>query len=138
MLQWQAHDHTELRSTEILDFIQIKVIESYNAPQRISAPRVSSCSLGTIRFVLRDRRFRQSIGIPLGAQHYRRSLADGSCLHLVIDGNRATIHRDRWDPHGDVVSLGRHCVYETPIGALAIVLGTSVLLRLALRAGRFP
>lgn len=82
--------------------------------------------------LLRSGCFKPSIGIQLWAEHYRCSLTDGSCLHLVIWGNRAKLHRDRWDPHRDPVSLLLHCFKETPIGAAAVIVGLSFLLPKAL------
>ncbi|MGA2552348.1 MAG: hypothetical protein ABSF50_19555 [Burkholderiaceae bacterium] len=56
--------------------------------------------------------YRQSTGAPYGARHYRRALADGSCLHLVIEGRRRRLHHDAFDPHASLVSLGMHITHE--------------------------
>ena len=56
--------------------------------------------------------YRESTGSPHDATHYRRSLSDGSCLHLVIERRRMRLHHDAFDPHGDLVSLGMHLMHE--------------------------
>jgi hypothetical protein len=56
--------------------------------------------------------YRESTGSPYGATHFRRSLGDGSCLHLVIEERRRRLHHDRFDPHTSPFSLGMHLVHE--------------------------
>jgi len=57
-------------------------------------------------------RYRSSTGSPYDATHYRRSLDDGSCLHLVIEAHRRRLHHDAFDPHGSLFSLGMHLAHE--------------------------
>jgi len=56
--------------------------------------------------------YRKSTGSPYGANHYRRSLSDGSCLHLVIEEQRRRLHHDAFDPHTSLFSLGMHVTHE--------------------------
>jgi len=56
--------------------------------------------------------YRESLGSPLGATHYRRSLDDGSCLHLVIEEHRRRLHHDAFDPHAGPFSLCMHVTHE--------------------------
>jgi hypothetical protein len=56
--------------------------------------------------------YRKSTGSPYGATHYRRSLSDGSCLHLVIEKHRRRLHHDAFDPHTGLFSLGMHLTHE--------------------------
>lgn len=68
--------------------------------------------------------YRKSTGAPHDATHYRRSLSDGSCLHLVIEGRRMRLHHDAFDPHTSLFSLGMHLMHEArseavTFGALA-------------------
>jgi hypothetical protein len=56
--------------------------------------------------------YRKSTGSPYGATHYRRSLSDGSCLHLVIEEHRRRLHHDAFDPHTSLFSLGMHVTHE--------------------------
>lgn len=56
--------------------------------------------------------YRKSTGSPYGATHYRRSLGDGSCLHLVIEDNRGRLHHDSFDPHSGVFGLYMHLTHE--------------------------
>lgn len=62
--------------------------------------------------LLASERYEKSLGSPHHASHYRRSLPDGSCLHLVVEDDHASLHCDRFDPHRDPVSLGWHLVTE--------------------------
>ena len=66
------------------------------------------------RTLLESGLYRISWGSPPWAHHFRRSLPDRSCLHLVINQDRATLHRDRWDPRRGSLELARHCVEEAP------------------------
>lgn len=59
--------------------------------------------------------YRGSTGFPFWARHYRRPLPDGSCLHLVILGNVATLHRDQHDPHRGGESLIKHVLLDAPV-----------------------
>ena len=56
--------------------------------------------------------YRESTGSPHTATHYRRSLSDGSCLHLVVEGRRMRLHRDAFDPHANLFSLAMHLMHE--------------------------
>ncbi|HSN19981.1 MAG TPA: hypothetical protein VLS49_04845 [Usitatibacter sp.] len=56
--------------------------------------------------------YRGSAGSPVGARHYRRTLEDRSCLHLVIEDGEASLHHDRFDPHSGILSLGMHLAHE--------------------------
>lgn len=68
--------------------------------------------------------YRPSTGAPHGAVHYRRPLPDGSCLHLVIEGDRRRLHHDAFNPHAGLLSFGMHLTHEArseavSFGALA-------------------
>lgn len=77
-------------------------------------------------------RYRESTGAPYGARHYRRSMADGSCLHLVIEAHRHRLHHDAFDPHRNVVSLALHVAHEARTEAVSCgALAWSVLRLLA-------
>ena len=56
--------------------------------------------------------YRLSTGFPFNAIQYRRSNADGSCLHLVWREGRARLHRDTFDPHASPMSLYMHLSNE--------------------------
>lgn len=56
--------------------------------------------------------YRPSTGSPYGATHYRRSNADGSCLHLVFRDGQPMLHRDIFDPHASPLSLFMHLTNE--------------------------
>lgn len=56
--------------------------------------------------------YRKSTGSPHGATHYRRSLSDGSCLHLVVEAYRTRLHLDAFDPHRSLFSLGMHLMQD--------------------------
>ncbi len=49
---------------------------------------------------------------PHDASHFRRSLSDGSCLHLVLERRRTRLHHDAFDPHASPLSLGMHLLVE--------------------------
>jgi hypothetical protein len=77
-------------------------------------------------------RYRRSTGAPYGALHYRRSLPDGSCLHLVIETSRRRLHHDTFDPHAGPLSLLLHAAHEARTEAVSsAVLAWSVLRLLA-------
>jgi hypothetical protein len=65
--------------------------------------------------------YRRSSGSPASAAHWRRPLADGSCLHLVIEGRRRRLHHDAYDPHASLFSLGMHATHEARTEAAAMV-----------------
>lgn len=71
--------------------------------------------------------YQPSFGANLLATHYRRSLADGSCLHLVSDGGQHALHRDKHDPRRNVASFINHLIHDAP---LETVLGIGGLLLL--------
>ncbi len=56
--------------------------------------------------------YRPSTGSPATALHWRRSLADGSCLHLVIQERTRRLHHDAFDPHANLLSLVMHMTHE--------------------------
>lgn len=56
--------------------------------------------------------YRRSTGYPYEAKQYRRSNADGSCLHLVWRDNVPQLHRDAFDPHASPMSLYMHLSNE--------------------------
>lgn len=56
--------------------------------------------------------YRRSTGYPYLATQYRRSNADGSCLHLVWRDGRPRLHRDVYDPHASPISLYMHLSNE--------------------------
>ncbi len=64
------------------------------------------------RALIASGHYRKSAGSPYGATHYRRSLDDGSCLHLVIEEERRRLHHDAFDPHAGLFSLGMHLTHE--------------------------
>jgi len=65
-------------------------------------------------------RYRASTGSPASASHWRRSLPDGSCLHLVIEGKRRRLHHDAFDPHANLLSLVMHMTHEARSEAAAL------------------
>lgn len=56
--------------------------------------------------------YRASTGSPASAAHWRRSLPDGSCLHLVVQAGHCRLHHDAYDPHANLLSLGMHVTHE--------------------------
>lgn len=82
-------------------------------------------------FLLASGGFEESSGSPFWAQHFRKPLTDGGCLHLVFNGDEITVHRDRFNPGKDLDSLVNHIVVEAPvetaINAVMIFAGVSLL-----------
>ena len=72
--------------------------------------------------------YRASVGDPANASHYRRSLPDGTCLHLIITESEAHLHWDRHDPHGGPALLAAHLMEESSTQALSVVVAVSGLL----------
>lgn len=64
-------------------------------------------------------RYRKSMGYPHSAVHYRRSLSDGSCLHLVVEARRNRLHHDTFDPHAGLFGLCMHLTHEARSEAVA-------------------
>lgn len=78
--------------------------------------------------------YRESSGSPASAQHWRRRLADGSCLHLVIEPRRCRLHHDSYDPDAGLMSMTMHMVHEARSEAAALAaLGWSAVNLLAQR-----
>ncbi|MBM7112467.1 hypothetical protein [Archangium primigenium] len=100
---------------------------SPSAEQRVSMlarQEELEISLTEAHWLLEDDRYQVHFGIGSG-RHYRKPRSNG-CYHLRIDGTRAFIHWDEWDPR-------RHPIehfFETPVlwgSALAIAVGTWLL-----------
>jgi hypothetical protein len=64
--------------------------------------------------------YRLSTGSPASATHWRRSLPDGSCLHLVVHARQRRLHHDAYDPHANLLSLGLHMTHEARSEAAAL------------------
>lgn len=64
------------------------------------------------RVLVASGRYRSSTGAPHDAVHYRRSLPDGSCLHLVLEKRRTRLHHDAFDPHRSPLHLSMHLAHE--------------------------
>lgn len=73
--------------------------------------------------------YHPSLGDPASAAHFRRSLEDGSCLHLIIADEIAELHRDLYDPHGGPSLLAAHLLNESPRPAASVALALVALLR---------
>lgn len=71
--------------------------------------------------------YQPSTGSPASARHWRRGLADGSCLHLVIETRRCRLHHDAYNPHASLLSLGLHVTHEARSEAAALVAGVWAL-----------
>lgn len=56
--------------------------------------------------------YRKSTGFPYSASHFRRSLDNRSCLHLVVDGDGGRLHHDAFDPHSGPLALCMHLTHE--------------------------
>ena len=75
--------------------------------------------------------YRSSLGHPGHALHFRRTLPDGTGLHLVIREGRAELHRDLFDPHAGPGALALHLVTDAPAYVLgAVAAGWAVLRRM--------
>jgi len=64
--------------------------------------------------------YRASTGSPASAAHWRRSLPDGSCLHLVVQARKRRLHHDAYDPQTSLFSLGMHMTHEARYEAAAL------------------
>lgn len=64
--------------------------------------------------------YRSSTGSPASATHWRRSLPDGSCLHLVVQAWQRRLHHDAYDPHANLLSLSMHMTHEARSEAAAL------------------
>lgn len=71
--------------------------------------------------LIASRLYRPSSGSPASAAHWRRPLADGSCLHLVVEARRRRLHHDAYDPHASLFALGMHATHEARAEAAAVV-----------------
>ena len=71
------------------------------------------------RLLIASGHYRESTGAPYDAAHYRRRLADGSCLHLVLEKRRTRLHHDAFDPHAGPLSLGLHLMHEARTEAVS-------------------
>jgi hypothetical protein len=81
--------------------------------------------------------YRASTGSPASAEHWRRRLPDGSCLHLVLQPRRCRLHHDSFDPHASLLSLTMHMTHEARAEAAALAaLAWSALALLAQDPGR--
>ena len=114
---------------EASTYIEQLAIEELMPGKRLTLPCDQAFDL------LRTGWYEPSVGSPPWAGHYRRALPDGGCLHLVIHSDRATVHRDRWDPHRDLISLLRHCVLEAPVETTITIGVVAVVGSLLLRSG---
>lgn len=77
--------------------------------------------------------YRQSAGFPYGATHFRRSLQDRSCLHLVVDGESGRLHHDAFDPHAGPFALCMHLTHEAKSETVAYCAVAWSLLKLLAR-----
>jgi hypothetical protein len=73
--------------------------------------------------------YHPSLGDPATARHYRRSLANGGCLHLVIHHDAASLHFDSHDPHHSPAHLVAHLMQESPAQAYSLLAAAVALLR---------
>jgi hypothetical protein len=108
--------------------LEIQVLEA--AGRDDDQVEADSAAVGAL---LAGGRYRPSLGGPLRASHYRRALADGGCLHLVVEGHAGRLHCDRFDPHRDPGTLVLHLLAEAPREALANVAAVWTVLRLLSR-----
>jgi hypothetical protein len=86
-----------------------------------------------VRALVQGEGYRPSLGSPLSACHYRRSLSNGACLHLVVEGKEGRLHCDRFDPHRDPYSFVLHLLTEAPRETLANLAAGWALLRFLVR-----
>jgi hypothetical protein len=99
-----------------------------------SDPRVQlEMSMSEAKDLVATGLYEGSYGTPIEAAHYRRSLNDGSCLHLVIREGRAYLHNDRFDPHRNVASLVSHLFTEAPVKTLESLAAAWQVLLIAAR-----
>ena len=77
--------------------------------------------------------YRLSSGFPFGATHYRRSLSDSSCLHMVIEDGQRRLHHDTFDPHASLSSLSMHLTHEAKSEAVTYFAAAWGLVRLLAR-----
>jgi len=74
--------------------------------------------------------YRSSLGNPPHAQHFRRSMTDGTCLHLIIERGVGSLHCDRFDPHRDPMSFVCHLLTEARQESLSATLTAWSIARL--------
>src|SRR5262249_21431317 len=98
----------------------------------VQGANIEMC-LDQARSLLATGQYRASFGAPLGALHYRRPLADGSCLHLIVGDDKVLLHCDRFDPERDLTSLAMHVLTEGRNEALEFVSTAWLVLRLIAR-----
>jgi hypothetical protein len=95
------------------------------------AGRPVRLSAGEADRLLADPAYRASLGQPGSARHFRRSMPDGTGLHLVLSAEDAELHRDRHDPHAGPAALLLHLSADAPREALSLLAaGLAVLHRL--------
>lgn len=82
-----------------------------------------------VNVLLADPSYHPSLGDPASARHYRRSLSNGSCLHLVIQQGSASLHLDSHDPHHSPAHLVAHLMQESPAQAYSLLAAAIALLR---------
>ena len=92
-----------------------------------------SVTLRQARELISSGYYRKSTGNPYGAAHFRRTLGDGSCLHLVVEGRRGRLHHDAFDPHTSAYSLAMHLTHEARSEAAVFFALTWSVLRLLSR-----
>jgi hypothetical protein len=95
-----------------------------SVPEGTHVP-LSPADLGVL---LANVAYHASLGDPASATHFRRGLTDGSCLHLIIAGESAELHRDRYDPHAGPAFLAAHLMTEAPRPAASVMLALAGLL----------
>lgn len=92
-------------------------------------------SRAEVACLLADPAYRESLGEPARALHYRKSLPGGDGLHLVVLDGRGALHRDLHDPHRGLDGLGRHLTSESSGQAVSLLAAGLALLR---RLGASP
>jgi hypothetical protein len=85
------------------------------------------------RALIASGHYRRSLGSPLGAEHFRRALASGGCLHLAIEGRRRRLHHDAFDPGGGALSLAMHITHEARAEAVSNFALAWIVVRLLAR-----
>lgn len=80
-----------------------------------------SVARAELETLLSDPAYRSSLGHPGHATHFRRSLPDGSGLHLVIVDGRADLHRDAFDPHAGPGAMVFHLATDSPRQILSVI-----------------